>query len=136
MSLLVDFRANQLDSVFRHTYTPKIFQSSPTKQFQRLFTHGQVVIATTLLLDSNPTADTKFLLAFDAVIKWLAETSEEELVWVSAMVVEGVMEQGGSEGHPRNRDGAAVLIVEATFAPFIPPGLREGTPVFTVPLSP
>lgn len=45
--------------------------------------------------------------------KWLAETSEEELVWVSAVVVEGVREQGGSEGHPRSRDGAAVLIVEA-----------------------
>lgn len=68
-------------------------------------------------------------------MKWLAETSEEELVWVSAMVVEGVMEQGRSEGHPRSRDGAAVLIVEPAFAPFIPPGLREGTPVFTVPLS-
>lgn len=31
------------------------------------------------------------------------------------MVVGGVMEQGGSEGHPRSRDGAAVLIVEAAF---------------------
>lgn len=93
-------------------------------------------MVTTLLLDSSPTADTNFLLAFGAVTKWLAETSEEEFVWVSAVVVEGVMEQGGSEGHPSSRDGAAVLIVGAAFAPFIPPGLREGTPTFTAPLSP
>lgn len=43
---------------------------------------------------------------------------------------------GRLRGHLRHRDGAAVLIVEAAFAPFIPPGLREGTPTFTVPLSP
>lgn len=42
---------------------------------------------------------------------------------------------GGWEGHPRSRDGAAVLIMEAAFAPFIPPGLREGTLHSQYPLS-